>query len=267
MREIVLTVPRAAVEEVLDRLLPVIPGGVREVPHGHHVELRIRGADLPAKAELKAAVGRWPHKLSECAVSDDWRERRLADYEAEVIAGRLVVRPDWAPVAAPGVIDIALGESAAFGVGAHPTTRVCLELLLEFEPRGSFADLGCGTGVLAIVAARLGWAPVTAVDVRAESVAAARANAARNGVAVQVQEIDLTTRPAPRADGFAANVPVELHEVLARSWEDPLSHFGIVSGFGPDEVARVADAYAARGLRESVRVQRDGWVIALLRRD
>ncbi len=267
MREVVLTVPRAAVEQVLDRLLPIVPGGVREAPRGRHVELRMRGADLPGGAELEAAVGRWPHKFAEHELPDDWRERRLADYEPVVIGGRLIVRPDWAPASPSGMIDIALGESAAFGVGTHPTTRTCLEFLLELEPRGSFADLGCGTGVLATLAARLGWAPVTAVDVRPDSVEAARANVARNGVAVQVQAIDLRTQPAPRAEGFAANVPCELHEVVLRGWEDALPHVGVVSGFGPEEADGVADVYAARGLRESVRVERDGWVIALVRRD
>ena len=84
-------------------------------------------------------------------------------------------------------------ESAAgaFGTGAHPTTRMCLELLLDMEPGGPFADLGCGAGVLAIAAARLGWAPVIAVDHEPQSVDATRRNAERNGAAVDALELDL----------------------------------------------------------------------------
>src|SRR5436853_3186780 len=204
MREVVLTIPRLAVEDVLDRLLPIVPGGVRERPAGRHLELRMRGPEVPELAEIEHAVGRWPHKLSEHEVADDWRERRLAEYEAEVIGGRLVVRPDWAPAPAPGVIDIVIAESAAFGGATHPTTRTCLELLLDLPPRGWFADLGCGTGVLAILAARPGWGPVLAVDVHRAAGDATRANAKLNGVAIDAAVTDLSGQAAPVADGFAA---------------------------------------------------------------
>ena len=70
----------------------------------------------------------------------------------------------------------------AFGTGSHATTRLTLELLAELEPDGPLADWGCGSGVLAIAAAKLGWAPVLACDVELESVEAARAGAAANGV-------------------------------------------------------------------------------------
>ena len=89
-------------------------------------------------------------------------------------------------------------ESAAgaFGTGAHPTTRMCLELLLALEPGGPFADLGCGAGTLAIAAARLGWEPVLAVDHEPQSVAATQRNAARNGDRVEALELDLADRRA-----------------------------------------------------------------------
>src|SRR5437763_10953181 len=108
MREVVVRVPRIAVEDVLDRLLPIVPGGVREVPAGRQVELKMRGDQVPALAEIAAAVGGWPHKLSEREVPDDWRERRLAGYEPDVIGGRLVVRPEWAPPAEAELFDVVL---------------------------------------------------------------------------------------------------------------------------------------------------------------
>jgi ribosomal protein L11 methyltransferase len=267
MREVVLTVPRDAVEDVLDRLLPIVPSGVRAVPRGPKVELTMRGAELPSLAEVAACAGRWPHKLAEREASDDWVERRLADYEPDPISGRLVVRPEWAPVPAQGLIDIVLTESAAFGAGSHPTTWTCLELLLERRPSGSFADLGCGTGVLAILAARLGWSPVIALDVQPESVEAALANAAANGVDVQASHADLASEPPPAANAFAANVPAPLHELVAAAMPDPVPRFGLLSGFSPEEAGPVIDAYAARGLREARRVERHGWVVATVERD
>ena len=264
MREVVLTIPRLAVEDVLDRLLPIVPGGVRERPAGRHLELRMRGPEVPELAEIERAVGRWPHRLAEHEVADDWRERRLAEYEADAIGGRLVLRPDWAPEPRPGVIDIVLSDSAAFGGGTHPTTRTCLELLLDLPPLGSFADLGCGTGVLAILAARLGWKPVVAMDLQPAAVQAARTNANLNEVEIEVSVADLSEQPPPAADGFAANVPAALHPIIAAAWRDRAPGAGLISGFDPSEAAGVLGAYAACGLRERRRLETGGWVVAEL---
>ncbi len=80
-----------------------------------------------------------------------------------------------------GLIDLVVDPGQAFGTGAHATTRLCLELLLDVEPRGSLADLGCGSGVLALAAARLGFAPVVALDHEAAAVEATLENARANG--------------------------------------------------------------------------------------
>ncbi|HEX4009085.1 MAG TPA: 50S ribosomal protein L11 methyltransferase [Solirubrobacteraceae bacterium] len=269
MREVVLRLPADAVDEVLDRLLPLVPDGVREATlTRRRVELRLRGAQVPAIEEIVRAVGAVPHELAERTISDDWRERRLADYRAQTIGARLVVRPDWAPSPAPGLIDIALEEGAAFGVGGHPTTRTCLTWLLDLIPAGPFADLGCGSGVLAILAARLGWEPVLALDVQPASVDAARANAVRNGVEIEVAAADLSAQPAPVCAGFAANVPVAIHEAIVAGWGDVTAgdapEAGLISGFGPAQADRVAAAYRQCGLRERRRETVHGWVVAEL---
>lgn len=268
MREVVLRVPANALDDVLDRILPLVPDGVRDsmVPPSE-VELRMRGPQLPSLATIARAVGTVPFQISEHTVSDDWQERRLAEYDADPIGGRLVVRPPWAPPPGSGLIDIVLEEGGAFGVGTHPTTRTCLELLLDLPPAGAFADLGCGSGVLAILASRRGWSPVTALDVLPASVAAAQANAARNGTQITVEVRDLGREPAPRAAGFAANLPAAVHLVIGAGWregETPVA--GLVSGFGPREAQAVADAYAAAGLHERRRHELHGWVVAELAR-
>ena len=267
MREVGLSVPRRAVEDVLDRLLPIVPGGIREVSSGRRVELRMRGPDIPERDALIRAVRRWPYRLSEREVPDDWRERRVLDYEQDVIGGRLVVRPEWAPAPARGLIDIPIADSAAFGSGTHPTTRACLEAWLEIEPRGSFADLGCGSGVQAILAARLGWSPVVAVDVVAECVDATRANAEAAGVRIDAGVMDLAAVGVPSADGFAANVPAALHASVAASLPDPVPLVGVVSGFGGDEAEAVTFAYGRRGLHERRSTEVMDWSIVVLGRD
>jgi hypothetical protein len=116
------------------------------------------------------------------------------------------------------MLDIVLEEGGAFGAGTHPTTRTCLELMLAMAPEGSFADLGCGSGVLAILAGLLGFSPLTAVDVQPASVEATRANAARAGVTIDTSVADLSREPAPPARSFVANVPPAVHAGIAGSW-------------------------------------------------
>ena len=268
MREVIVEVPRESVEEVLDQLLPIVPGGVREVQRDGCVELRMRGDRLPETSDLTRVLSRWAPRLEERTVPDDWRERRVADYEPDIIGGRVVVRPEWAPASLDQyLIEIVLGENAAFGAGTHPTTRTCVELLAELAPSGSFADLGCGTGLLAIAACRLGWDPVTAVDVQPHSVEATRKNAAANEVAVTVSARDLSGEPPPRADGVTANVPAWLHVKIAAGLPDPTPKLAIVSGFVPAEANDVLDAYAARGLRPARQIDAHGWVVAVLVHD
>ncbi len=101
----------------------------------------------------------------------------------------------------------------AFGTGAHETTRLCLELLLGVD-RGSFLDVGCGSGVLAIAAARLGFAPVVALDVDESAVDATRRNAEANGVDLTVERADATSDSLPAADVAAANVTLATVEAL-----------------------------------------------------
>jgi ribosomal protein L11 methyltransferase len=268
MREITIRLRSASIEEALDRLLPLVPGGVRERPGAPgHTELILRGADLPPASLLAESIRPVRHEISERSVSDDWRRRRLDDYRPEPIGGRLIVRPVWAPPAGEGQIEIVLSEGGAFGEGTHPTTRTCLEMMLGLSPGGSFADLGCGSGVLAILAAMLGWDPVTAVDVDASSVEVARANARRNSASITAEVVDLQAVPAPASDGFAANVPMSIHAILAERWaRDGAPAVGLISGFVPQEAAAVLAVYAGCGLYPSRQVQAQGWVVAELRR-
>jgi ribosomal protein L11 methyltransferase len=264
MREVIVRFPSHALDEVLDRILPIVPDGVREAPAPRgQMELRMAGPHLPPLRDIARAVRPTPFQISERALPDDWRERRLADYQPHPIAGRLIVRPPWAPAAEEGMIEIVLEEGGAFGAGTHPTTRKCLELMLEMTPGGEFADLGCGSGVLAILAGLLGFAPLTAVDVQPASVEATRVNAARAGVEVQASMADLSHEPAPPAESFVANVPPIVHAGIAASWIGaPEPRDGLISGFGPAHADAVVEAYAASGFAERHRHVRQGWVVS-----
>jgi ribosomal protein L11 methyltransferase len=179
------------------------------------------------------------------------------------LGDRLCVRPPWEPPG-PAALDVVIDPGQAFGTGAHATTRLCLELLLSLPAAGSFADVGCGSGVLAIVAAKLGWDPVTALDIERESVEATRLNAAANGVSVEARRFDLRAEPVPPAALVAANVlsPPLLEWASSGRGEWPPRL--ILSGLLVTEADRVAGAFAAHGLTERERRVRGEWAALLL---
>ncbi len=263
-----MTVPTAAVEGVLDALVPLLPRGVHERALGAgRTELAFYelASVLPDRDALRATAGEGLLGWDEEEVPDDPRERRRRYGHAWEVAGRLRVRsPDDPP--GDGSLPELVIESAAgaFGTGAHPTTRMCLELLLEIEPGGPFADLGCGAGVLAIAAAGLGFDPVLAVDHEPQSVAATRRNAERNRVEVDALELDLLGVAPPPAPTMAANVPPPVHSAIAAGLAPAVIHL-IVSGFVGDEVDDVVALYAAAGLAPVAQLG-EGWRAVLLER-
>jgi ribosomal protein L11 methyltransferase len=266
VRELTLRIVAADLEDVLDAVLPALPGGVHLRQEGDEAELAIAVAPgTPEPEELRRLAGPRLIELSAAEVSDDWRERRLSRYRPLVIADRFLVRPDWAPAAEdPKLTEIVLEESSAFGTGLHPTTQACLAMLAEIEPGGSFADLGCGSGVLSIAAARLGWSPIVAIDNVEPSVAAARRNSVRNGVEIDVRRIDLTSETPPAADTVVANIPPDVHAALAARLGRP-PRVTIASGFHADDIAAVASAWSAHGLEVADEVRANEWSLLVMR--
>ncbi|HKO75193.1 MAG TPA: 50S ribosomal protein L11 methyltransferase [Gaiellaceae bacterium] len=128
---------------------------------------------------------------------------------------RLWVGPPWEEPG-EGLVPVVVDPGLAFGTGAHPTTQLCLRFLLEHEPV-SLLDLGCGSGVLSIAAAKLGYAPVTAFDLDDAAVAATQANAEVNDVELAVERRDVLSEPLPPAELTLANIASEpLREVAGR---------------------------------------------------
>jgi ribosomal protein L11 methyltransferase len=246
--------------------VPLLPRGVHERAFGDgrtEVSFYEHADALPPRAELEQAAG--IVAFHEEDVPDDLNERRARHGRAWEVAGRLRVRSPHDPPGDGALPELVIESAAgAFGTGAHPTTRMCLELLLGLPPGGPFADLGCGAGVLAIAAARLGWAPVLAVDHEPQSVAAARRNAHANGAAVEVVEADLARIPPPPAPTLAANVPPAIHDAIAAGLPSAVRHL-IASGFIASERDAVEAGYAAAGLAVAAR-RGDGWQALLLER-
>jgi ribosomal protein L11 methyltransferase len=267
-----IRVRRPDAELVLAELLELAPAGVEEVDLGDAIEYAVYGApgELPELPEVRAAVGAALVQVTTSEVADDWAERWREFHRPLVLGGRLTVRPPWEPRGRTP-IDVVIDPGRAFGTGAHATTRLCLELLLELASgssptSGALLDLGCGSGVLGIVAARLGWEPVTAVDNDAASVAAARANAAANGAALDVHRLDLRTDPLPTAPTVVANLLSPLLIAGAQRIAEAGPRRVIASGILGPEGDRVAGAYAAHGLTMTRRRDRGEWSALLLER-
>jgi ribosomal protein L11 methyltransferase len=251
-------VPRADAEIVLAELISLVPAGLEERDVGDAVEFVLYGApgELPDVGAIRAAGG---VEVSTSELPDDWDER-WRSFHAALDVGGLRVRPPWEP-AREGALDVVIDPGQAFGTGSHPTTRLVLQLLSELEPAGALADWGCGSGILAIAAAKLGWAPVLACDHDPASVEAAIAGAAANGVSLEVSRCDLRATEGPWAPTVLANLVRPLLLDVARLMTRPPERL-IASGLLPAEVDEVVAAFAR--MRELHRLEGDGWAAVYL---
>jgi ribosomal protein L11 methyltransferase len=250
---------------VLAALLELAPRGFEQVDGDGWVEFALYGApgELPSFPRGPAELAGVRVTVAGTELADDWAERWREFHEPVLVGDRLWVRPPWAEPR-PGAIDLVIDPGRAFGTGAHPTSRLSLELLLDIEPRGPLVDLGCGSGVLAIAAVRLGFGPVVAVDNDPAAVEATLANARANGVELErVERVDLRDEPVPLAPTVTANLVRSLLLALAeRVGERPETM--VVSGLLDGEEDQAAAAFAP--LRERRRLRMQGWSALLLTR-
>jgi ribosomal protein L11 methyltransferase len=227
---------------------------------------------LPALPDLRAVVGDVPIEVETSEIPDDWADRWRDFHEPAVIAaGRLVVQPSWIeqepqPQAGEPAISVVIDPGQAFGTGAHATTRLSLELLLVLadagHASGPIVDLGTGSAVLAIAAAKLGWDPVAAVDHEEAAVAAARENARLNGVEATIDRLNLRQSPPPTAPTVVANLTAPLLKIVAAWWAADASLTPdrmVCSGLLLSEADEVIEAFRACGLAEAERRAGGEW--------
>jgi ribosomal protein L11 methyltransferase len=256
---------------VLAELLQLSPGGIEErTLDDGTVEYAVYGApgELPTLPALTAAAGEALVAVRTEEVAEDWMERWRSFHKPLMIDSRLAVRPPWEGEIG-ATVELVIEPGRAFGTGAHATTRLCLEALLELMPgQGPFVDLGCGSGVLAIAAAKLGWGPVVALDREPVAVEATRENARRNGVHLEVARYDL--RSDEVGTSVAPTVAANLLAPLLVTWAVRLAGARglpervIASGLLESEGDRVAEAFSAIGLSETRRVTQGEWAALVL---
>ena len=228
------------------------------------------------KKELETALGHMrlmypmPEPIYRALDADDWSEAWKAHYQPLRIGKRLLIRPQWIQVEpAPDDIEIAIDPGMAFGTGTHPTTQLCLEALERLiEPAQDVLDLGSGSGILSIAAAKLGARKVLALDIDPVAVAATVDNARANGVdhkiVAECGSLENVLGSARRFDLLIVNI---LARVILQMTEARLGAIvrpggiAIFSGIIDSQLPEVEAALRRTGLQPGARHQQGDWML------
>lgn len=249
LRRVAVSVAAGGEEEARAQMLDLAPEGFEEVDGADGLELAAY-TDAGGAARIRA---RFP-EAAETIVPRGWEDGWRA-FHRGVVTGGIWIGPPWEDAAA-GRPAVVIDPGRAFGTGAHPTTRLCVELLASVE-RGSLLDVGCGSGVLALAGARLGFAPIVAVDVDPVAVEATKVNAAANDVAVEARVLDALHGHLPAVDVAVANVLLAPVESVLRRLD---AGAAITAGY------LVGERPVHAGWRHAVSLELDGWAADLFRR-
>jgi ribosomal protein L11 methyltransferase len=250
---------------------PVLEPGVGETPLWN--QTRLTGL-YPADTDMDAVLQAFPDKVLrggnqrvEILEDKDWEREWMQHYQPMCFGGRLWVCPSWLEPPEPDAVNLMLDPGLAFGTGTHPTTALCLAELAGMTLDGREAvDYGCGSGILAVAALKLGAARVLGVDNDPQALVASRDNADRNGLAPErfplalPQEVDATAREAATSLVIAnilAGPLMELSATLMRF----LAPGGtlLLSGLLDSQADELCAHYADR-ITLRVASERDGWV-------
>jgi ribosomal protein L11 methyltransferase len=199
-------VPAAEAEIARARMLELVPDGFEEIECPGWVELAAY-TDGAGEERIRAVFA----DVSALAIDDGWADR-WREFHRPVRVGGLWIGPPWEQMPS-GEQVVVVDPGRAFGTGAHPTTRACIELLAGLE-RGALLDAGCGSGVIAVAAVRLGFGPVFAVDVDPIAVEVARETVRLNGVPIDIGEADVLRDDLRSADVVVANIERSVVETL-----------------------------------------------------
>jgi ribosomal protein L11 methyltransferase len=199
------------------------------------------------------------------AVDDaDWVRLTQSQFEPIHIGKNIWVVPSWHDAPDPSALVLELDPGLAFGTGSHPTTRLCMEWLEAHPARGTVLDYGCGSGILAMVAKKLGAADVAGVDIDPQAIESARANAERNQCSIEFyvpDEFAASGHAQQRYDTVVANILSSPLKLMAPMLSGRVAPGGslVLSGVLERQADEVAAAYAPF-IKLGVWAEQDGWV-------
>jgi ribosomal protein L11 methyltransferase len=224
------------------------------------------GDDDPASALAAAAAALGapvPNYEVGTVPERDWVRATQDQFAPIQVAERLWIVPSWCEPVDPTAVNLALDPGLAFGTGSHPTTRLCLRWLTrELGPGEAVLDYGCGSGILAIAAKRLGAGLVVGTDVDPQAIVASKSNASANAVAVAFLLPDALAEVAPRTfDVVIANILANPLVLLAPALAARVRDGGriVLSGILSPQAGEVIAAYAP-WFNIHVWDEDDGWV-------
>jgi len=236
-------------------------------------ETRVTGlfaADTDAKAIVQALKQQLPALADtsfkvEILEDKDWVRAWMDQFKPMRFGERLWIVPSWHTPPEPNAVNLLLDPGMAFGTGTHPTTAMCLRWLDAHAPIGrTVIDYGCGSGVLAIAAAKLGGAAVHGTDIDPQAIQASRSNATRNEVSIDFRLVnDFETDPPPPAELVMANILAGPLQQLAPTLARHLAPGGtlILSGLLRAQAAPLIDLYARHGVHLTQTAEDEGWAL------
>lgn len=234
----------------------------------------LAAADADPEELMAAAVARCesgsvtpsvPHFTTRTVAEQDWVRLTQSQFDPIHIGRNIWVVPSWHDAPDPDAIVLELDPGLAFGTGSHPTTRLCMEWLESHGPEGlSVLDYGCGSGILALAAKKLGAASVVGVDIDAQAIESARHNSERNRCAVDYYLPEDFGRQAHLRtfDIVVANILSSPLKLMAPMLSSRVGASGslVLSGILARQAEEVAAAYAPF-VSLSVHAEQDGWIV------
>jgi len=222
------------------------------------------GADIAATQHAITTALGLDHDAWYCDQLQDqvWERVWMDDFKPRQVGPKLWICPSWQPPPDPDAINILMDPGLAFGSGTHATTELCLEWLEQHPPQGAeVIDFGCGSGILAIAALRLGAVHALGIDYDPQAIVASNENAQRNAVAEQAEFVLPGERQPADCDLLLANVlatPLISLAPQLTGWVKPGGHI-VLSGILASQADQVAACYAGQFTLDPI-VQRDDWV-------
>lgn len=250
---------------------PLLEPGVGETPLWQHT--RLTGL-FPADADMDAVLAQLPdgvagraHARVEILEDKDWEREWMLRYRPLQFGPRLWVCPGWLEPPEPDAVNLLLDPGLAFGTGTHPTTALCLAELDALDPGGkTLVDYGCGSGILAVAALKLGARLALGIDNDPQALRASRDNASRNGLPDTALPLalpgdNIERDYTGRADIVVANILAGPLVALSDKLLDFLAPGGtlLLSGLLATQADGLCEHYADRIALDVVR-ERDGWV-------